>query len=106
MTRRRTGLIATAILLGAVVLAVTLVLARPQPPRSEAPSRVPLVTTATVELVDGRLTVRGSGTVRPKAEIDLAPQVVGRVSFVSPSLVSGAVSWRVWSWCASRTRTT
>jgi RND family efflux transporter MFP subunit len=33
--------------------------------------------------------VRGSGTVRPKAEIDLAPQVGGRVVYVSPSVVSG-----------------
>jgi RND family efflux transporter MFP subunit len=47
------------------------------------------VTTATVEDVVGPLQVMGSGTVRPKAEIDLAPQVGGRVAYVSPSLVSG-----------------
>jgi RND family efflux transporter MFP subunit len=42
-----------------------------------------------VEDVVGPLRVHGSGTVRPKAEIDLAPQVGGRVAYVSPSLVSG-----------------
>jgi RND family efflux transporter MFP subunit len=89
MNIRRPGLISAAVLLLAVVAAVTMVRLRPQPPRSDPPSRVPVVGTALAQPLSGRLTVRGSGTVRPRAEIDLAAQVSGRVAFVSPSLVSG-----------------
>jgi RND family efflux transporter MFP subunit len=82
-------MISAAVLLLAVTAAVTMVRLRPQPPRSAPPSGVPIVGTAVAERVSGRLSVRGSGTVRPRAEIDLAAQVVGRIDFVSPSLVSG-----------------
>jgi RND family efflux transporter MFP subunit len=87
---RRNALIAGGILAGAVALAVILVMARPDPPRTPPPPRTPIVGTAQVEDVAGALTVTGSGTVRPRAEIDLSPQVAGRIEWVSPRLVSGA----------------
>jgi RND family efflux transporter MFP subunit len=87
--KRRNAIIAVALVLGSIAGAVLLVGSRGQPPRSAPPIRAPSVTTMTVEAVVGPLKVRGSGSVRPKAEIDLAPQVAGRVAYVSPSLVSG-----------------
>lgn len=87
---RRNALVATAVVVGSIALAVGLVVARPEPPRAPPPPRTPIV--GIVEAVDasGPLTVRGSGTVRPRAEIDLSPQVGGRIEWVSPRLVSGA----------------
>lgn len=87
--RRRNALIAAGLILGSLVGAVLMVGARSAPPRTPPPVRAPTVGTALVEALEGPLKVRGSGAVRPKAEIDLAPQVGGRVSYVSPSLVSG-----------------
>lgn len=89
MDPRKSRLIALALIVGSIVVAAVLLRARPEPPRAPPPLRTPLVGTAEVEAVVGPLQVRGSGTVRPKAEIDLAPQVGGRIAYVSPSLVSG-----------------
>ncbi|MEM0986076.1 MAG: efflux RND transporter periplasmic adaptor subunit [Pseudomonadota bacterium] len=38
---------------------------------------------------DLRLTVTAQGEVRPKREIEIAPQVSGRIAYVSPNLVDG-----------------
>jgi len=87
--KSKNALIATGFIVGSIVAAVLLVGSRERPSRSAPPVRAPSVTTVEVQKLVGPMKVRGSGTVRPKAEIDLAPQVGGRVVFVSPSLVSG-----------------
>ncbi|MDT8367951.1 MAG: efflux RND transporter periplasmic adaptor subunit [Longimicrobiales bacterium] len=74
---------------GAVALATVAILLRPEPPRTEIPPVVPTVTTAPVQAWPGPLVVEGSGTVRPSAEIEVVPQVTGRVVEVSPDFVSG-----------------
>lgn len=77
------------ILVGAALVAVLLVMSRPEPPRTAPPSPVPAVTTALVRPGSGPLPVTGNGTVRPRAEVPLAPQVSGQVAWVSPALVAG-----------------
>ena len=87
---RRTGLlIAGAIVAGAVVLATFLVSLAPEPEHREPPSRIPFVETAIIDAGSGAIPVRGAGIVRPSAEIDLAPQVGGRVVWVAPEFRSG-----------------
>ena len=49
----------------------------------------PLVRTVLVEPVDHRFQVRAQGTVVPRRESDLVPQVSGEVVWVSPDLVAG-----------------
>lgn len=71
---------------GALVL---LMLFRPRPAAQEPPRRVPLVVTAPADVRSGHLTIRGHGTVRPKSQIVLSPQVAGRVEWVSPAFASG-----------------
>ncbi|MEJ2539127.1 MAG: efflux RND transporter periplasmic adaptor subunit [Gemmatimonadota bacterium] len=88
-TRTRNGLIISGILLGAVAVAAVLILRRPEPPRTPPPARIPTVTTAEIRPGSGPLPVTGAGTVRPRAEVALSPQVSGQVAWVSPSLVSG-----------------
>jgi RND family efflux transporter MFP subunit len=87
--KRRNALVAAGLIAGSIIGAILMMGARNSPPRSAPPIRAPSVVTASVQDLEGPLKVRGAGTVRPKAEIDLAPQVGGRVSYVSPSLVSG-----------------
>ena len=89
MSRRKSFMLAAGILLGAVAIAVVMIQLRPEPPLREPPSRVPFVTTAPALLGEGAIPVYGAGTVRPRAEIDVAAQITGKVAWVSPSFQSG-----------------
>ena len=82
-------MIALGIVAGSVALAVFLVSLAPEPERLEPPSQLPFVTTVTVAAGSGPIPVFGAGTVRPSAEIDIAPQVGGRVVWVDPAFRSG-----------------
>lgn len=88
-SRPRNLLIAGGIIVGAIVIAVGAVMLRPEPPRTAPPASVPAVTTTPVVAWAEPLLVSGSGTVRPSAEIEVVPQVGGRVVWVSPDFVSG-----------------
>lgn len=89
MRRIRSLLIALAIVAGSVALAVFLVSLAPEPERLEPPSQLPFVTTAAVTAGQGPIPVFGAGTVRPSAEVEIAPQVSGRVVWVDPAFQSG-----------------
>ncbi|MCZ0941935.1 MAG: efflux RND transporter periplasmic adaptor subunit [Gammaproteobacteria bacterium] len=89
MGRRIGYFIAAAIIVGAIALAVFLVSLAPEPERREPPSRIPYVETAAIVPGSGAIPVYGAGTVRPSAEIAIAPQVGGRVVWVDPAFRSG-----------------
>ena len=89
MSRRRIYLVATAILVGCIAVAVSLVVIRPEPARQPAPSRIPFVTTASVIAGEGAIPVYGSGTVRPRAEVEVVAEVAGRVVWIAPNFRSG-----------------
>ena len=72
-----------------IVGAYLLVALSPEPTRRPPPKQTPLVQTVQPDIRSGALMVAGSGTVRPKAEVNLAPQVGGTVVYVNPALVSG-----------------
>ena len=74
-----------------VLVAVALIISRPAPERISAPRLAPLVTTATITPRTTPLSVEGTGTVRPTAEITLSSEVGGRVVMVSSELVRGGV---------------
>ncbi len=79
-----------ALILGFGAATFTLLMAlRPRPQAQEPPRLTPLVVTVPADVRSGHLTIRGSGTVRPKSEITLSPQVAGRIAWVAPSFVSG-----------------
>ena len=88
--RRGIGyLIAIAIIACSGWLASYLVSQAPEPEQSDAPSRIPYVQTAPVVAGSGSIPVYGAGTVRPSAEVDIAPQVSGRVTWMEPGFQSG-----------------
>ncbi len=62
---------------------------RPKPAELEPPRPIPMVTTTPTRIGEGAIQVRGSGIVRPSAEVTIAPQVGGRVTWVSSAFVSG-----------------
>ncbi|MFV1989016.1 MAG: efflux RND transporter periplasmic adaptor subunit, partial [Gemmatimonadota bacterium] len=78
------------LVLGAGIgVTVLLIVLRSSPEELEPARRIPSVTTATVQPGSGAIEVRGSGTVRPSAQINVASQVGGRVQWVARSFVSG-----------------
>lgn len=87
---RRTGfLVAVVIIAASVGLATLLVSLAPEPERREPPPQIPFAQTGRVVLGDGSIPVYGAGTVRPSAEVDIIPQISGKVVWINPSFQSG-----------------
>jgi RND family efflux transporter MFP subunit len=77
------------VLAGAVAGSVAIVRSR-RPIETRIPEvPPPLVRVVEVHREDVRLTVRAQGTVAPRTESDLVPEVSGRVLSISPSLTAG-----------------
>ncbi len=72
-----------------VAVAVLLISLAPEPTRREPPPQIPFAQTDLISSGSGPIPVHGAGTVRPSAEIDIAPQVSGRVVWVDPGFRSG-----------------
>ena len=89
MKKLTSFLIATVILVGSGALAYYLVSTAPEPERREPPPQIPFARTAGVVAGSGAIPVYGAGTVRPSAEIDIAPLVSGNVVWMNPAFQSG-----------------
>ena len=83
-------LVAVAILAGSGYLAYYLVSQAPEPERREPPPQIPFAQTGRVASGSGAIPVYGAGTVRPSAEVDIAPLVSGSVVWLDPGFQSGA----------------
>ena len=76
------------IAIGALVF-VVLTATRPKLERTEPPLPKPMVSVAKINTRPQVVIIRGEGTVRPLREIQLVPQVNGKVVFMSRALVDG-----------------
>lgn len=91
ITRLVVRLTPLGVLLCGAVGTWALVAQRQPPPREElGPTGVP-VEVAVAEQVDRRVVVMGHGSVQPRYEVSMEPQVEGRVVWVHPELAAGAV---------------
>ena len=68
---------------------LALTASKPQLKRTKPPTPMPMVRASSIKTGPQSVTVRGEGTVRPLREIQLVPQVNGKVIFASPVLVDG-----------------
>lgn len=68
---------------------VVLTALKPQPEKAEPAEGGLNVFAEKVTMGDLELTVEAQGEVRPKREVVVAPQISGRVSYVSPDLIDG-----------------
>jgi RND family efflux transporter MFP subunit len=84
------GICIVFIVLGVLGLRV-LMASKPEMKKRKPPPPVPMVRTIQVKMGPQGVTIRGEGTVQPLREINLVPQVGGKVVKVSPSLVNGGV---------------
>jgi len=93
MSRTKKRVLHVVISLGVIVLGATVFLVltagRPQLKRTRPPVPVPLVRVLKVHTAARVITVRGEGTVKPLREIQLIPEVNGKVVYTSPALVDG-----------------
>ena len=89
MSRISSFIIAGVIVIASVALAAFLISLAPEPTRTEQPPQIPFVQTGLVTAGTGPIPVFGSGTVRPSAEIDIVPQVGGKIVWVDPGFQSG-----------------
>ena len=89
-TRRILQVLVVAMLLAAGYMGMAkLKASRPQVKRQKPPVQAPLVRTTKTHVSPRSIVVRGEGTVKPFQQINLIPQVSGKVVYVSPSLVDG-----------------
>ena len=89
-TRRIIHFFVTFIIIGAGVAAFIVFSAgKPQLKRTKPPTPMPMVKTAKVVIGPQSVVITGEGTVKPTREIQLIPQVSGKIIFVSPALVDG-----------------
>ena len=89
MSRITSFAVAAAIIVVSVALAAFLISRAPEPVRVEQPPQVPFAQTGQVRAGVGPIPVYGSGTVWPSAEIDIVPQVGGKIVWVDPEFQSG-----------------
>ena len=89
MSRLSSFLVAIVIIAGSIALASFLVSRAPEPERVESPPQIPYAQTGAVIAGSGAIPVYGAGTVRAGAEVDIAPQVGGRIVWVDAGFQSG-----------------
>lgn len=84
------------LLMPVIVLAVLVIggyalvqVLKPQPERAEEEARGLSVFAEAAETTDLKLTVNAQGEVKPKRQIVVAPQISGRISYVSPDFIDG-----------------
>lgn len=78
-----------AVLAGAALGAYAIVLSKPEVPIVPRPVELPGVRVHVVTLQDLPLTVTSQGTIRPRTESQLVPEIAGQIIWVSPSFASG-----------------
>ncbi|MDP6610549.1 MAG: efflux RND transporter periplasmic adaptor subunit [Vicinamibacterales bacterium] len=82
-------LLPIAVLVAAALGARTMMALKPEAPTRPPEVTVPQVRVVEVELGSVEFTVQSQGTVEPRTESQLVPEVSGRIVDVSPSFVAG-----------------
>ncbi len=78
-----------AVVAVSAIITVVMIRARPEVETRQRVTPPPLVRVVTVQLQDLQLSVHTQGTVAPRTESTLVPEVSGRVMSVSPSFAAG-----------------
>ena len=93
MTATKKKLVHFALTLIFMAIGVSVFLAltasKPQLERTKPPAPMPMVRVSTIKTGPQSVTIQGEGTVTPVREIELVPQVAGKVVFISPNMVDG-----------------
>ena len=77
------------ILLGGLALAFLISINRPELVEEPYERIVPTVRVMNVQATAEYLSIKSQGTVQPRSQSEVIPEVTGRVTWLSPSLVNG-----------------
>ena len=80
---------ALIVVLAGILLLVMLVVLKRPPKKAAIEKPIPLVNTMKLETKDIQMLVSGFGTVKPKVEIEISPQVLGNIISVHPEFKAG-----------------
>jgi len=83
------GLLTVAVLFVALIMAYALLATAPTAQQVEPEQVATAIRVQNIKIEDVRLAVRSQGTVTPRTESALIPEVSGRVEWISPNLVAG-----------------
>lgn len=90
MPKRGLQVLLVLIIVGAGIgIAAVLKLTRKPPAKTEKNVLAPLVKVQTIGRQDIKMVVQGNGTVQPKVQSDVVPQVSGKVVAISPNFKDG-----------------
>jgi RND family efflux transporter MFP subunit len=95
--QRRTGrgllqaLLAFVIVGAGIAGAVIFIMLKKPPERKEQDVQAPLVEVEQLRSEDIRMMVQGYGTVNPKVQVDIIPEVAGKVVYIHPELIVGGL---------------
>jgi len=70
--------------------AIFIMLKKP-PERKQQDVQAPLVEVVQLRSKDIPMVVQGYGTVNPKVEVDIIPEVAGKVVYIHPELIAGGL---------------
>lgn len=71
--------------------AVIFIKLKKPPQRNEQVAQVPLVEVEQLKAQDIRMLVQGYGSVNPKVQVDIIPEVAGKVVYIHPELIVGGL---------------
>ena len=83
------AIITIAVLLAAVAAAAGIIMTRPMPEQLTVSETTSAIRAMTVVKESLRLKIRSEGTVTPKTQTNVIPEIKGRVTWLSPNLVVG-----------------
>ena len=83
------AIITIAVLLAAVAAAAGIIMSRPMPEQLTVSEITSAIRAMTVVKESLRLKIRSEGTVTPKTQTNVIPEIKGRVTWISPNLVVG-----------------
>jgi len=93
--RKRRGLLQALLAIVIVGIgiagAVAFIMLKKPPERMEQALQAPLVEVVQLRSKDIPMVVQGYGTVNPKVEVDIIPEVAGKVVYIHPELIVGGL---------------
>ena len=71
--------------------AVTFIMLKKPPERKQQDVQAPLVEVVQLRSKDIPMVIQGYGTVNPKVEVEIIPEVAGKVVYIHPELIAGGL---------------
>jgi RND family efflux transporter MFP subunit len=90
-TGRLQVLLALGIVIVGVLIALVFIKLRRQPKRKEQDTPAPLVNVEQLNIQDIQMVIRGYGTVSPKVQVEIVPEVPGKIVSVHPQFKAGGL---------------